>query len=313
MNSDLERRIALLASDRESGASEILDEAIDILRGTLAHGADVVDVARALCRAQPSLASIWNAAMTAVAAVDDPARFDQFVQRVSRAPDALVRFAREAFDVDLPPEGGSHTVEDVASGFSRKGPLRLVTVSFSRSVETVLRALAAARPVRVACAEGRPALEGRRLAVRLSEQGIAVTCFSDAAIGHALGAAEAVIVGADAVAPEWFLNKSGTRMLATAAAQQGVPVYVVATRDKFVDRALAAVLRVREGEASEIWDGAPAGVAVRNPYFEHTPLDLVTSVISDVGLLGVGMVPEVCESTARDLPPGFLQSTGLSR
>src|SRR5262249_18009640 len=154
--------------------------------------------------------------------------FDRFAERVARAPAAIARFAREIFD-----EGQS--------------PLRLVTVSFSRTVETVLRSLAERRSLRIACSEGRPALEGRRLATRLAAHGVAVTCFSDAAIGHALASADAVLVGADAVAPEWFLNKSGTRMLAAAAAQQGIPVYVTAARDKFVSRAVARLLQMREG------------------------------------------------------------------
>src|SRR6185436_16276155 len=97
---------------------------------------------------------------------------------------------------------------------------------------------------------------------------------------------------------EWFLNKSGTRMLAATANQQGTPLYVVASRDKFVNHAVAASLRLREGQAAEIWDGSPAGVTVRNPYFEPTPLDLVTAVISDAGVLGAAVVPEVCEASA---------------
>lgn len=303
MDKEMERRIALLASDRESGASEILDEAIEILYVALARGC-VPAAARGLCRAQPSMASIWNAALTALAAGGEPALFDRFAARVARAPEAVARFARECFEI------GVETRD-----LSRDGavPLRLVTVSFSRSVEHVLRTLAGVRSVRVACSEGRPALEGRRLATRLAAERVPVTCFSDAAIGHALAAADAVVVGADAVAPEWFLNKSGTRMLAAAAVQQGIPVYVVATRDKFVSRALAAALHVREGAASEVWEGAPAGVAVRNPYFEPTPNDLVASVISDIGILGVGSIPEVCDASAHDFPPGFLESTGLTR
>jgi translation initiation factor 2B subunit (eIF-2B alpha/beta/delta family) len=161
--------------------------------------------------------------------------------------------------------------------------------------------------LRVSCSESRPALEGRTLAARLVSAGAAVTCFSDAALGHALGAADAVVVGADAVAPEWFLNKSGTRMLAAAAAQQGVPVYVLASRDKFVTHAIASRLVIREGEAAEIWEGPPPGVVVRNPYFEPTPLDLVTSVISDVGVLGAGMVPDVCEAVGREIPAGVIE------
>ena len=197
---------------------------------------------------------------------------------MARSGDALARFARECFSVD------------------DASPLRVVTISLSRSVITVIDAIRQARTVRVSCSESRPALEGRRLASRLAALGVPVTCFSDAAIGHALAAADAVLLGADAVGPEWFLNKSGTRMLAAAAARQGVPVYLVATRDKFVGHAVGARLAIREGSAGEVWESPPAGVEVRNPYFESTPLDLVTSVISDAGLLGAGMVPDVCNA-----------------
>jgi translation initiation factor 2B subunit (eIF-2B alpha/beta/delta family) len=75
-------------------------------------------------------------------------------------------------------------------------------------------------------------------------------------------------------------------MLAAAAAQQGVPLYVVATRDKFVSHGVAGRLVVREGAASEVWEAPPAGVTVRNPYFESTPLELVASLITDIGVIG---------------------------
>jgi translation initiation factor eIF-2B subunit delta len=276
-------RIARVASDRESGASEVCEEAIRILRDALRAGAPIKPIARALCRAQPSMAPVWNAALEALASAHGPERFERFAERVARAPRALARFGAACF-ADEP----SHR------------PLRLVTLSFSRSVLTVFEALARTRTVRVACSESRPALEGRRLASRLAASGTAVTCFSDAAIGHALASADAVLVGADAVAPEWFLNKSGTRMLAAAATQQGMPVYVVASRDKFVSHAIAARMVAREGAPAEIWDAPPARVSVRNPYFEPTPLDLIASVISDIGVLGAAVVADVCEPSEDD-------------
>jgi translation initiation factor 2B subunit (eIF-2B alpha/beta/delta family) len=161
----------------------------------------------------------------------------------------------------------------------------------------VLEALAGSHALHVACSEGRPALEGRRLASTLAASGIPVTYYSDAALGHALVSSDAVLVGADAIAPEWFLNKSGTRMLAAAAAQHGLPVYVVATRDKFVSHSIAARIVVTEGAPAELWKTPADGVTVRNPYFERTPLDWVASVMSDIGVLGAGMVPDVCNES----------------
>jgi translation initiation factor 2B subunit (eIF-2B alpha/beta/delta family) len=79
-------------------------------------------------------------------------------------------------------------------------------------------------------------------------------------------------------------------------------VYVVAGRDKFVQPDVAARLALKEGDAAEIWADAPAGVEVCNPYFERVPLDLVTAVISDAGVLGAGMVPAVC-AAAPPSPP----------
>lgn len=288
LSAELRAWIARLTADRESGASEILEEALGILAHARASGEPIGTVVRALCRAQPSMASIWNAGIEALAAEDDPSRFDRFAQRVARARGALARFARECFSL----ESAGPVPRSLAGG----GPLSLVTLSFSQSVVAVVDAVRQLRPVRVSCSEGRPALEGRRLASEIASLGVPVMCYGDAAIGHALAAADAVLVGADAITPDWLLNKVGTRMLAAAALQKGIPVYVAATRDKFVSQALGARLVIRDGLPKEIWDTPPPGVDVRNPYFEPTPLELVATIISDFGLLGAGMVPEVCES-----------------
>jgi translation initiation factor 2B subunit (eIF-2B alpha/beta/delta family) len=286
----LEHRIALLASNRESGASEILEEVLAIFRDAMAAGVPLVPIARAVCRAQPSMASVWNAALELLASDRPAERLDTFAARVTRAPASLGRMARAYFEA-----GGS-------------GPLRLVTISFSRTVVTVLEAIAATRQLRVSCSESRPALEGRRLASRLAAAGVAVTFFSDAAIAHALGGADGVVFGADAVAPEWFLNKAGTRMLAAAAAQQGVPVQVMATRDKFVSHAVGSRLVLREGGASEIWESPPSGVSVRNPYFESTPLELVATVITDMGVLDSSAAVDVCDSVSAEQAPGLIDN-----
>lgn len=280
---DLNSRVAGIGADRTSGAAELQAEVLSILSEALARGIDLLPLARALLEAQPSMAPVWNAIRAAVAA-PTPESFQQYAQQVSRAPRALVRHAAGLLLTD-----------------ASSARLKLVTISFSSTVLLVLDAVAQQRPLDVATAEAHPAMEGRRAATRLAAVGIPITHYTDAAIGQAVTGADAVVVGADAVTPEWFLNKSGTRMLAATAAQQGTPVYVLATRDKFLSSLVASRLAVREEAPGEVWPTPPPGVTVRNPYFERTPLDLVAAIVSDVGVLGAALVPDACPTAEDDV------------
>jgi translation initiation factor 2B subunit (eIF-2B alpha/beta/delta family) len=285
MDEGLER----LAGDAESGASELVPLGLAILRRAVPGGHEaLLAAARGVCTAQPSMAPLWRAAALALADPDRAAEALEHVeQRWRRAGAALCRVARGV----LSPGDGR--------------PLRLVTSSYSGSVLAVLRDLASAHPLSVACAEGRPRQEGRRLAAALTEAGIRVEFFTDAALPSALGGADALLLGADAIAPAWFLNKTGSLALASAASVAGVPAFVLATRDKFLPGPLASRLAVAEHDPAEVWPAHPEGVSVRNPYFERVPLHLVAAVLADTGQLGVDMVDEACRASI----PGLRQET----
>src|SRR5262245_35424989 len=92
---ELNRRVELIASDHQSGASEILDEVLAVLTDALAAAVPLKPIGRAICQAQPSMAPVWNAVLAALASEHVPERFERFAQRVRRAPAALRRFAAE--------------------------------------------------------------------------------------------------------------------------------------------------------------------------------------------------------------------------
>ena len=280
--------IERLAADTVSGASELVPLAIQALRGaSRLDQAGVAEVARAVGEAQPSMASVWHAALAALRDNRQPGALDEFERRWRRAGAALARTAADHLTCGT---GGS---------------LRVVTWSFSGSVLACLRAVGGRVALTVSCAEGRPALEGRRLAAALAAEAIPTETFTDAGIGQALwrdgGRADAVLLGADAVTPEFVVNKCGSGMLAAAAARVGVPVYVVATRDKFVDARVAGLLRIVDRNPSEVWDGPPPGVAVRNVYFERMPIDLVSGIITDADTLCGDMIAEACRAATADV------------
>ena len=169
-----------------------------MLSDALQAGTPIPPLAAALLAAQPSMAPMWNAVRAALTA-RAPDEFGYHVQRMQRAPGALAR----------------HAVALLGSESS--SVVRIVTISFSATVMRVLEPLAERQPLEVSCADGQPGMEGRRLAERLASAGVEVIHYPDAGLGHALTGATAVLTGADAVTPDWFLNKSGTRMLAAAA------------------------------------------------------------------------------------------------
>jgi translation initiation factor 2B subunit (eIF-2B alpha/beta/delta family) len=283
LDDSLTERVAQIAADRQSGASEITAQVLQLLVTALERADPIQPLGRALVHAQPSMAPIWNAVRAALGAAD-PEGLRLYAQRVARAPSALTR----------------HAIALLSRDEAADRELKLITLSFSGTVLMTLRHAAQQCRLAVSCAEGHPALEGRRMAEQLAVAGIPVTHYSDAAIAHALTGADAVVVGADAISPAWFLNKSGTRMLAAAAAQSGVPVYVLATRNKFLSSAVAPRLTVRDESPAEVWPAAPPGITVRNPYFEPTSLDLVSAVISDAGVLGAALVPDACPTAGDD-------------
>lgn len=263
MSEELDRDLDRLRRDRTSGASELTAVALALLERARAAGPETLALAaRAVAGAQPSMAPLRNLAGAALRDVHEPGALERFARRWRTAETALVR---------------------AATGVLLRHPApRFVTCSFSGSVLACLRAAAARAEVTVSCGEGRPALEGRRMAAALSAAGARVELRTDAALGEALPGADALLLGADAVAPAWFINKVGTAALAAAALQAGTPVYLLATGDKFVDAGVAAELRIDDHDPREVWDDPPPGVAVRNPYFERIPLVLVTGVITDV-------------------------------
>lgn len=261
----------MLANDRISSATVLAGRAESLLRQARERGpAAARDAARQVCAAQPSMGSLWN---LAAAALDSgTATFDRLAAHTRRAPLAVARYAVALLKDDT---------------------RRLLTCSRSAIVESCARALG----VPVVCAESRPRLEGRALAAALACDGIPVTVVADAAIASEFRQGDVVLVGADAVAAEWFINKTGTGQLCAAAHLSGVAAYVVAGREKCVSSELARLLRLGEDAPATLWPDPPNGVRVVNPLFERIDLDRVAGVLTDAGLLAGEMVRSACEAT----------------
>ena len=273
MNERHRALVEAIRADDTSGATEIVSRAADVLLGAISASCDSHELgalARQCVEAQPSMAGLLT--LESVARMPDPATaIRQFQEQVRRAPSAIARLASQVLLLGSEAAAGHRAV-------------RLITCSSSRAVESTLLAVARSADLTVCCAESRPRREGIGLATRLAASGVNVQLFSDAGISSAVPASDGILVGADAIGPELFINKVGTAAICALASSEGVPVYVLAGREKVLSRADIDRLQIVSGPPAQVVDPAPPGLRVFNPYFERIPLILATLVVTDAGV-----------------------------
>ncbi len=172
---------------------------------------------------------------------------------------------------------------------------RLATAGWGTSLGVIYAKVAAGEPVEVMACETRPLLQGSRLTIwELQDAGIDVTLMPDAsdAAAIAAGKIEAVIVGADRIASNGdTANKIGTFSHAVNARYAGIPFYVAAPLSTF-DTSIASgdgiEIEFRPDSELTVCQGrqvAPVGADAWNPAFDVTPAELITAIITEVGVL----------------------------
>jgi translation initiation factor eIF-2B subunit delta len=157
---------------------------------------------------------------------------------------------------------------------------RLLTHSISSTVTRVLTRVPR-QGLAAVVTESRPGNEGWNLAATLAQEGVHVTYITDAAAGAHLADVDCVLFGADAILTDGSLvNKVGTRLIALAAREAGVPVYVCAESFKCTDQTPETVA-LEEKSGSELRPPPVPGIRARNLYFEITPPELITDWLSN--------------------------------
>jgi len=134
--------------------------------------------------------------------------------------------------------------------------------------------------------ETRPMFQGRITATELAKVGIPITHYVDAAARYALKKADLMLIGADAISSEGkIINKIGSELFAEVANKFEVPVYVCTDSWKFDAATIFGYEdEIETRKASEIWKKPPHGVIVDNHAFEKIDPNLVTGIISELGI-----------------------------
>jgi len=143
----------------------------------------------------------------------------------------------------------------------------------------------------VTVTETRPRFQGRLTARELGSIGIPVTLILDDAVRFFFNKMDKVFVGADAVAANGALvNKIGTSLIALAAHEARVRVFVAAETYKFSPETLIGeLIEIEERNTSEIISpdelSQIPNATVRNPAFDITPPEYIDLIITEKGIV----------------------------
>ena len=171
----------------------------------------------------------------------------------------------------------------------------LATAGHGTALGVFRSAVEMGKKISVIADETRPFLQGARLtAWEMVQENIPVTVITDNMSGYLMscGEIDAVVVGTDRVAANGDVaNKIGTYMVAVLAKRHDIPFYVACPLST-IDRSIGSGkdIPIEERPIKEVtgyrdcqW--AAKGVKVRNPAFDVTPVELVTGLITEKGVL----------------------------
>lgn len=158
---------------------------------------------------------------------------------------------------------------------------KIMTISNSTLVkEILLTAEAQKRKFEVFCLKSHPADEGIELARTLAERGIKTTIIADAEMGLFMPEMNLVIIGADRIYGEGFVNKSGTLPLCITAKNFNIPVYLAAETTKILHESERSI-KQNEENSDEICTIKHENISVRNIYYEKIPLKFIHKIICE--------------------------------
>ncbi|WP_457591795.1 S-methyl-5-thioribose-1-phosphate isomerase [Geoglobus sp.] len=174
---------------------------------------------------------------------------------------------------------------------------RLATVDWGTALGVIRSAVKQGKEIKVVACETRPLNQGSRLTTwELMQDGIDVTLITDSMAGIVMQRkmVNKVIVGADRIVRDAVFNKIGTYTLSVLAKAHDIPFYVAAPKTTFDWNRRAEEVTIEERNREELIYChikcrtsliAPKDVKVFNPAFDATPLENVTAIITEYGVI----------------------------
>jgi len=279
---------------RIRGAGRIASSAVRALQIVARHSnapdaktfvAQLSEAARVLLQTRPTAVSLPNGIRYVMHRVNETSTKTTSTSEIKlatvKAADDFIELTRTAIE----------RIGRIGARRIKSGDVILTHCNSSAAISVLTTAWRQGKRFKVFATETRPRFQGRLTARALARAGIPVTLILDDAVRYFIQNVDTVLVGADAITANGALvNKIGTSMVALAAHEGHVKVFVAAESYKFSpETMIGELVEIEERSPSEVISSeklAQLGrVKVRNPSFDVTPPEYIDLIITEQGII----------------------------
>jgi len=272
----INKSIEEIQLDNTSGSVELAKKSAEIFINLVDENlnyAQIKNISYSLIKAQPNMASIFNLANNLMLEMD---------KHKNQKPKDIVNKYCKKFLKDL--ESSDKLISKLATKII-KNSSTIITHSYSSTVlNTLLYAKKSGKKFSVICTESRPKNEGIKLATQLGKNNIKVKLLVDSAVFSFISYSDMVLVGGDAVTNSGLINKIGTKGIILTAKHHNTPTYALCSTIKFLPKNYQVTLDHLKNP-DEITKIKISNVTPINYYFDFTPLDFITGIITEKKIL----------------------------
>ncbi|MFX1391663.1 MAG: translation initiation factor eIF-2B [Promethearchaeota archaeon] len=294
---NIQNQLDELRSDNASGASEFINKALEIIKKYLRRikdpnkiiKEDFIITLKQIIDTRPSMAPLINT-------------MAYLINNLNQINKNTIETRLKQIYIEK--EKRFKSLEVIFQRFleAEKSKLRkIMTLSYS---STIINLLLKSKKLNfeIYVMESRPLLEGHRVAELLSSH-FQTHLIIDAAIGAYIDEIDVVLIGVDSILKDGsIINKIGTFPLALLAKSKEKDVYAVCDTYKYnLKSHYGYDISIKEKPISEVYNKQITNkfLEVHNYYFDITPPEYLSGIISELGVL---KIPEFLEQVTNVLP-----------
>jgi translation initiation factor 2B subunit (eIF-2B alpha/beta/delta family) len=280
---NIEKAIEQVKLDNTSGSVELAKKSAEILIDLINQKSskDIIkNASHLLINAQPNMASIFNLINNLMLKID--------IYK-NKNPKKIADEYCKKYIENL--ENAEKKISKNATKLIKKGAT-IITHSYSSTVlNTLIYARKTGKKFSIICTESRPKNEGIKLAKELGKNNIKVKLLVDSAIFSLIPYADMILVGGDALTDTGLINKIGTKGIIMTAHHYYTPAYALCSTIKFLPKNYPVTLDHLK-DPTEIIKEKLSNVSPVNYYFDYTPLDYMTGIITEKEIMEPALVKE---------------------